>query len=269
MMITENQVQVNGLNVHYYEAGDPENGTLLLLHGYLGDAWLHWEEALNGLQDEYHIIAPDLPGYGQSDKLRRITVDRLVKWCIDLLDALKVDGAAVIGTSFGGGLVARLLAAHHPSRIVAAVLVNGGVIPAVPGCARGLAMTPVVGWILYNRLAASQTARGGLGGLFEDESFLTDAFVARVRAQRGAVARYMRAFTLMPSPEKRNPPLPVLLLWGEEDAISPRIIAEGMRDHLPGSRLELIAGTRHMPHVEAPDVFVWQVKQFLTGLSRK
>lgn len=266
--MNETQITVKGLGVHYYTGGTPQKPPILLLHGYLGDAWTHWHEVIPALQEEYFIVAPDLPGYGQSDKLKALTMPNLIQWCIDFLDAVNINDAAVIGSSFGGGLLARLLAVEHSGRIPAVILVNGGVIPAVPAIARTLAALPVTGGLLYGRIGASQVKRTALAELFEDESLLTDAFVARVQAQKQAVVQYMRAFTLMPKPEKRNPPVPILLIWGEEDHITPRVIAEGMNQHMPGSQLQLISGARHLPHVEASDVFVWQVKQFLNQIAR-
>jgi pimeloyl-ACP methyl ester carboxylesterase len=268
MPISENQIDVAGKTVHYYEAGVPGRKCLLLLHGHLGDAWMHWSEAMNQLSEDYYLVAPDLPGYGVSDPLPTISGEALVAWAIALLDALGLYDAVAVGNSFGGGLTARLLGAYHPERIPAVVLVNGGTIPSVPGCAKIIAATPGVGGFFYKRLAGSTVSRSNLDTLFGDDALLTDEIVGRVQAQRDALAGLMRGLTTMPKPEKRFPPVPVLLLWGQEDSITPRIIAEGLNEHIPGSKLELISDVRHVPHIEVPEVFAWQVTQFLTQISR-
>lgn len=266
--MNEKQIAVNGRSVHFYEAGSPQNTPILLLHGYQGDAWLHWEQVIPLLADDYYVIAPDLPAYGGSDALDKLTIDHLIAWVLDLMDALSLAKAVLIGSSLGGGLIARLLSVNYPERIPALVLVNGGVIPAVPAFAVTMACVPIMGHLLYRWLARLQTRRDELSGLFQDQSCLTDVFVARIQSQRLAIAAYMRAFTLMPEPQNRTPSVPVLLVWGEEDAITPRVVGEGIHKHIPSSQLELMADTRHFPHVEAPDAFVWQVKSFLhTHLS--
>jgi pimeloyl-ACP methyl ester carboxylesterase len=261
--MNERQLQVNGHSVHFYEAGSPTLPPILLLHGYQGDAWLHWQEVIPLLADDYYVIAPDLPAYGGSDALGKLTIENLMTWTLDLLDALSLSSAVVIGSSLGGGLLARMLAVHYPQRIPAVVLINGGVIPAVPPFAVMMARLPLVGNLLYQWLSRLQTGTSELNGLFQDKDLLTNAFITRVQAQRKATAVYMRAFTLMPEPKNRTPAVPVLLIWGEEDAITPRVIGEGVHKNIPSSQLKLMAETRHLPHVEAPDVFVWQVKAFL------
>lgn len=261
--MNEKQLQVNGHSVHFYEAGSPTQPPIILLHGYQGDAWLHWENVIPLLADDYYVIAPDLPAYGGSDALDKLTIDHLMTWVLDLLDELGLSSAVVVGSSLGGGLVTRMLAVNYPQRIPAVVLVNGGVIPSVPPLAVMMARLPGMGHLLYRWMSRLQTSPSELSGLFQDQAFLTDGFIARVQSYRQAVASYMRAFTLMPEPANRTPAVPVLLLWGEEDAITPRVIGEGIHQRMPSSQLELLAGTRHLPHIEAPDAFVWQVKAFL------
>lgn len=266
--ISEQLIAVNGRTTHYYTAGDPARKTLLLLHGHLGDAWLHWSEVTPMLAEHYHVIAPDLPGYGQSDPLPKMDVDSLCAWAKALLDALEIPTAVVIGNSFGGGLTGRLMAAQYPETVLAVILVNGGVIPEVPGCANAIARVPLIGPAFYGRLAATTTSRTNLEGVFEDETHLTDDFVARVQKQRPGLSRLMRGMTTMTTPENKTPLVPVLLLWGEEDGITPRVVGEGIQQHIPGSKLNLIAETRHMPHVEAPEVFAFQVKRFLDEIAQ-
>jgi 3-oxoadipate enol-lactonase/4-carboxymuconolactone decarboxylase len=259
----DKQLQVNGRNVHFYEAGEPTQTAIVLLHGYQGDAWIHWEKIMPLLADEYYVIAPDLPAYGGSDALDKLTIVNLMAWVIDLLDALALPSAVMVGSSLGGGLIARLLAVHYPARTPALILINGGVIPAVPPFAKLLARLPLLGNLLYYGLGRLQTGKSELSGLFEDQDFLTESLLKRVQSQRKATADYMRAFTVMKIPDNRTPSLPVLLIWGDEDAITPRVIGEGIQQRIPNSQLELIVETRHLPHVEAPDAVVWQMKAFL------
>lgn len=128
MKINEQTITVNGLATRYYEAGSGNTRTLLLLHGRFGDAHLHWAEIMPVLADEFHLIAPDLPGYGGSAPLPALSLEAFVDWTQSLLDALNIEQAAVVGSSFGG-TVARLLATMRPTYVPALILVNGGGLP--------------------------------------------------------------------------------------------------------------------------------------------
>jgi pimeloyl-ACP methyl ester carboxylesterase len=75
--------------------------------------------------------------------------------------------------------------------------------------------------------------------------------------------------TLSPEPKVQTPLVPVLLIWGEEDPLSPVEAGERVMESIRGSKMERIANAAHMPHLEAPDVFVFQVKQFLKSFRRE
>ncbi len=268
MNISENQIDVNGLTVHYYEAGDAVKPTILMLHGHVGDAWLHWADVMPLFVEKYHCLAPDMPGYGGSSRLPKLTPETMAQWGHDFLMALNIPDAVVIGNSFNGGLMARIMAANYPKVVPALVLVNGGTIPRVPGCARAIASIPAVGGFIYGRIAKGTVKPSELvGNLVEREGVLNEQQIARITASKKNLAYTMRSMSLMPKPQNRKPAMPVLLLWGEEDAITPRVFGEGLNQHISGSQLELIAHTRHVPHIEDVDTFSWQVQQFLAQIN--
>ena len=65
MTISENVIDVGGLPVHYWEGGAENGRALLLLHGGIGDAWANWSKVMPALAEDYHVFAPDLPGFGE------------------------------------------------------------------------------------------------------------------------------------------------------------------------------------------------------------
>lgn len=266
MTFDGNHITVTGRAVRYYEMGQPGQHTLLLLHGGFGDAKLHWEETGRQLVQNYHIIAPDLPGYGESEPLEKMTIDNLVEWARALLKELGLSKVVVVANSFSG-LIARLLAVRYPRQVTALVLVNGGVIPAVNTMARFVSRLPLVGSRMFRHLSKQMTSRSELAQGIEDKALMTDAFIDVVRREQIGLARLLRTLATSPAPDQTVPQVPTLLLWGEEDAIIPRISGEYIHQAIPGSRLELIANARHMPHLEAPDIFVWQLEEFLNNLS--
>jgi pimeloyl-ACP methyl ester carboxylesterase len=266
MPLNEHTLTVNNRNVRYYDAGEPHRDAILLLHGDFGDAALHWKEALEFFAEDYYVIAVDLPGYGKSNKLRRMDIDALVQWTKGVLDGLGIDRTVLIGNSFGA-LIARVFAAQYPGYAKALVIVNGGTIPAVPGMAKFLARLPLVGSMIYNWLGKSTSSRKELAKVVHVQDILTDDFVARVRENAPALATLMRAMSVSKIPENVTPKVPTLIIWGEDDAIMSIEIGKRLQSQIPGARLSEVSGCGHLPHLEESDVFTFQVKNFLTDLE--
>ena len=113
--------EVQGLRMHYLEWGDRANPDLLLVHGWTGFSGA-WTAVAEGLQDRYHVIAPDHRGHGQSDK--PITGYRLRDFVEDMLQLIANLGLrrpAFVGHSWGGN-IGTILASDHPEAISSAFL---------------------------------------------------------------------------------------------------------------------------------------------------
>jgi pimeloyl-ACP methyl ester carboxylesterase len=141
--------------------------------------------------------------------------------------------------------------------------VNGGAIPSIPPLGKLLAKMPVIGKMIFKRLAKSEYNQSRLETLFSDKSLVTEDFAREVRQDRAGLALLMRGLATGQSPQKRIPKAPVLLLWGEEDAIVSVEVAKQIQGRIDHAKLSLISNTRHLPHLEASDVFYYQVKGFL------
>lgn len=119
--ITHRTVQTNGIHLHLSEAG--EGPLVLLLHGW-PESWYSWRHQLTALAAAgYHAVAPDVRGYGRSDKPRAIeaySMKNLLADCTGLLDALGEQTAVVVGHDWGAAM-AWNSAALHPDRYRAVV----------------------------------------------------------------------------------------------------------------------------------------------------
>ncbi|QDE95849.1 alpha/beta fold hydrolase [Myxococcus xanthus] len=119
--ITHRTVKTNGINLHIAEAGS--GPLVLLLHGW-PESWYSWRHQLPALAAAgYHVVAPDVRGYGQSDKPEAIeaySMKQLVGDAVGLLDALGEKTAIVIGHDWGSA-IAWSCAALHPDRFRAVV----------------------------------------------------------------------------------------------------------------------------------------------------
>jgi len=258
----EQFLRVNDKTVRYFEMGQPHKPCIFLLHGAFGSAKVQWREVMPLFSEEYYVIAVDLPGFGGSEPISPIHADALANWLKDVLDALGLDKVILIGNLYGA-LAARIFSATYPSYAMAVVLVNGGAIPSIPPVGKFLAKMPIIGNTIFKRLAKSEYNQSRLELLFEDKTFLTEEFMYDVRQDRDGLALLMRGLAIGQSPQKRIPKAPVLLLWGEEDSIVSVQVAKQIQGRIEHAKLSLISNTRHLPHIEASDVFYYQVKGFL------
>jgi pimeloyl-ACP methyl ester carboxylesterase len=252
---------------------------LLLIHG-IGDSSDTWQPVLDELGRHHTIVAPDLLGHGRSEKPRAdYSVAAYANGMRDLLSALEIDRATVIGHSLGGGVAAQF-AYQVPERCERLVLVDSGGIGrsispflrlvTVPGVE---ALMPLFG--LPPVRTASRLTAGVLrrfsGSLGRDAEELlavfdalpdTDARTAILRTLRSGVDWRGQVITMLDRAYLAEG-MPTLLVWGRHDAVIP--LGHGRLAHaaMPGSQLEIFDDAGHFPHHSDPARFVQVVSDFM------
>ena len=270
-------LELHGDRVAYRDAGSGE--TSLLIHGMAGSSET-WRAVIPQLAKKYRVIAPDMLGHGQSDKPRGdYSLGAFAVWLRDLLDELGVTRATIVGQSLGGG-VAMQFVYQHPDYCQRLVLISsGGLGPDVgwtlrllsaPGAELILpviAPKPVlnVGNKLRSWLSAAgiQSPRGA--EIWSAYSSLSDsqtrhAFLRTLRSvvdYRGQAVSALNRLHLTSQ-------LPTMAIWGDKDQIIPLDHAYAAQAARPGSRLEVLAGVGHFPHVERPTDVVDLIDDFIT-----
>jgi pimeloyl-ACP methyl ester carboxylesterase len=125
--VTYRSVDVDGVNVFYREAGERSSPTLLLLHGFPSSSHM-FRDLIPLLADRFHLVAPDLPGFGQSAMPPReafdYTFDRLAEVIEGFTDKLGLDQFALYVFDYGAPVGFRL-ATKHPRRVTAIISQNG------------------------------------------------------------------------------------------------------------------------------------------------
>jgi pimeloyl-ACP methyl ester carboxylesterase len=257
--MNESYVDVRGTRIRILRGGG--GPPLLYLHGS-GDPG-HWLPVHDELARDHDVIRPDHPGYGFSDEGRGIdSVHDLAFFYLDLLDELGLERVDVIGSSLGGWIAADL-ATIEPKRIGHLVLI-GSTGLRVEGSGQPDE------FVLEPAAAIEATYVGA-----DARRAATDAFEA-LEEDSTAMERYLRnritTAHLAWNPYFHDPKLverlhriaaPTLLVWGSEDGLVPSVHGHRWAELVPGSRLELVERSGHLPHVEQTERFLEIVRPFL------
>jgi pimeloyl-ACP methyl ester carboxylesterase len=270
-------LELHGERVAYRDAGAGE--ALLLIHGMAGSS-ATWRAVIPELAKRYRVVAPDLLGHGESAKPRGdYSLGAFAAWLRDLLDELGIRQATVIGQSLGGGVAMQFTYQHRDYCQRLVLISSGGLGPdlnwilrilSAPGAELVLpvvAPQPVLN--LGNKLGSWLTSAGikspRTGEMWSAYCSLSDRPTrqAFLRTLRSVVDYRGQAVSALGKIHVSYG-LPTLLIWGEQDRIIP--VAHGYAAHeaVPGSRLEVLAGVGHFPHVEAPTAVVDILDDFIT-----
>jgi pimeloyl-ACP methyl ester carboxylesterase len=251
---------VAGLRIHYYALG-PENGPVVVLVHGLGGRSEDWRNlAPFFVRAGYRVYLPDLPGYGHSEQPRNFSYSipdeaAIVVGFFDALDLKQVDLA---GWSMGGWIVQRV-AIEHPDRVRRLMLFDSA----------GIYEKPTWNLGLFTPTTAEEVNQ--LDALLMPDPPKVPGFVAQdiLRSSRRNSWVIRRAIDSMllgrDVTDKLLPQLkiPVLIVWGAEDRITPLSHGEKMHSLIPQSQLSVIPGCGHLAPVQCADQIGPRVLEFL------
>jgi pimeloyl-ACP methyl ester carboxylesterase len=241
-------VELNGCRTHVRRAG--KGRTLLFLHGASGMPAIL--PCLHKLAERFDVVVPEHPGYGGSDEPEWLeNIHDMAYFYLDFLQALDLKEVLLVGNSMGGW-IALEIAVRSTARIKSMVVVSpaGVKTPGVPPADTFL-MSP------------EEQARA----LVHDQKIAEARLAEPVTPQALELALKNRHTTarLAWEPRFHDPHLPkwlhrikvpVTIVWGEQDRILPVGMAKEVHRLIPGSKLEIMRDTGHLPHAEKPDQFV-------------
>jgi 4,5:9,10-diseco-3-hydroxy-5,9,17-trioxoandrosta-1(10),2-diene-4-oate hydrolase len=259
----EGYVDVGGVKAYYRSEGS--GAAVILIHSN-GLSLGQWKYNLGQFSKYYKVYAPDLPGFGLSDKPdAEYGVEYYVSFLRSFMDALGIPKAALVGSSLGGA-VAASFAARYPGRATGLVLADPtGLVP--DGISRNKELYNVFLSLmirsrrLYCRpMFHDSSAMKALEGtqLVTDSKESRDAFVKDCKAILSYDPGYLKALMSIT--------VPTLVLWGEDDLLLPCEDAQKYCELIPGSKVKVIEYCGHMPNVEKHQEFNSTVLDFLAGI---
>ena len=273
-------IDVDGVRVHYQDAGDKRAPAMVLIHGFASST-LVWSNVFLKLASAgYRVIALDMLGYGYSAKPRKgeYTIAGQAKLLVRLLDRLGVPRALFVGSSYGGA-VAATCALDYPDRVEKLILV-GAVNNNRPleFTLMRLFGSPVFGDIVSPLLIGSRRLlRRRMKGVYDRHSWVLDErrvdarhLPLRAAGTQRAIIRTVRGWDAERiSREAHLIKQPTLLLWGENDLEIPLADGERLHEEIHGSRLIVFLNCGHIPHEEYPEAFTEVVTGFCKEGSRR
>lgn len=263
--IRRRDLVIDGLRLHVAEAGS--GPPLLLVHG-LTASHAVWQPTIEAFADRWRVIAPDLPGHGESAKPDApYTIDFFAGMLRSLARALEVREAVVCGSSLGGR-VALELALYYPAFTRALVL-------AAPAVGYSIAMRPV-GQAL-RALTGPRILRASLERFFQqnfhDRTRLGHVARSRILEERlaapdfpeftRAVARSLAGVLRSERQPIERVTQPVLVVWGRQDRLVPLRRSVEVLRRIPHARLQVLERCGHLPMLEQPGAFNTVVAEFL------
>ena len=256
---------INGIRMHYVEAGAGE--LVVLLHGF-PEFWYSWRHQIRALATHCRVIAPDLRGYNETENAAPYDIETLQEDVIALIRHAGEESAHIVGHDWGGA-VAWMLAIQHPERVRSLVVCNlphPEVFQRAVRRPRQLLRSWYMGffqlpWLPERALAAGRyhrlarkMIRECRAGTFTRED--VNAYLEAWRRQGlGGGINWYRALARrrpqLPSPV----PLvvaPTTLIWGDGDAYLGKELTEGTERHVADLTVHHLPGVSHWVQQEAP-----------------
>ena len=282
----ERFIETNGVRLHAVVAGS--GPLVVLLHGFPQTAYA-WRKQIPALAARFRVVAPDLRGYGESDKPPRVADYRVAVLVADiagLIRALGAERAHIVGHDWGGA-VAWMLAQRYPEMIERLAVLNSPHPAAFSRALRSFSRQLLRSWYIFafqlpmlpewwlTRDAAAPLAdllrASGAGRTFSEDDLIECRHAFCRRGAASAALAYYRALfrdalTGHLGDATRAISAPTLVLWGTRDVALGVELTRGMRRYFSGPfELRYIRGASHFVMEERPDVVNRALAEFLSA----
>lgn len=272
--IERREILVDGIETSFLEAGSGD--PVVLLHGgeFGGEAEVCWEATIPALARHFHVLAPDLLGFGRTAKLVDFVDGRArrLRHLARFVEMTGAVGAPCVGNSMGGMLLLFDAASTHP-------LLSASRLVSIAGAGALAEGSPHMAALLdYD--GSTEAMRRIVTALFHDPRWAADdAYVERRRAsslapgawEAVAAARFRRPEAVQePRPklggiDYGRIATPVLIIAGERDKIKPHGWWEELRKQMADARVLVVPDAGHCPQIERPDLVNDALVDFLLG----
>lgn len=258
-----------GIKTSFVTAGTPDGRPIVLLHGMSSSGDIY-REMMHELADEFWMIAPDIPGFGYSEKTDPFSLTHLVEWLAAFREALDLSPMILVGHSFGGALVTRY-ALSYPDDVNRILLIAPALLAAqmlpdfLKKATLSLGLVDLGTAVSQSRAMVKQQIK--------------QSFVAPEKQHPSVWERRLRDYDLARSSagvlkavafERLQAQLddihqPVAILWGENDGVLPVSQAFRLGELIPQAQVEIFANCDHQLMLEKQALFQAAARAFFRG----
>jgi len=245
---------------------------VVLLHGLFMDH-LTWSQVGADLSEDFRVIAPDLPGFGESEKPPpsrfAYTFDAFAGCVAGLYAGLDVGRAALVGHGLGGA-IAIAIAARHAELVSRLVVINPSCFVTQADYSRRVAALPLVGGLMFKQLLGRGSFRTYFrealtnGATLDSERLDHYYECFNTPAARGSALATLRATgdTRSILADTVRVQVPTLVVWGRHDRLCPSGFGQKLSRRIAGAGFELM-NSGHSPQEEQPAELSRVLKGFL------
>jgi 3-oxoadipate enol-lactonase len=263
------KITVNDLVVSYNDEGNTGDPVIIFIHGFPFNKSM-WDKQMEVLKENYRVIAYDVRGHGNSDAgTKDFSIDLFATDLLNLMDALKIDKAILCGLSMGG-YIALNAVENYPDRFDALILSDTTCTADTPEVKEKRMKT--IETIKKN--GVEKFADESVKNLFAPESFSTKKKeIAAVREMivnttEESLCKTLRAFYERKETctKLQDINVPVLIMVGNVDKITPLAAAQFMNEKIKESLLSIIEHAGHLSNIENPSEFNNQLEEFVSTI---
>jgi len=260
------RIPINNLMIGYTDEGVYDAPVVILIHGFPFNRRM-WDKQVEVLKEKYRVIAYDVRGHGNSDAgTGDFSIELFAHDLISLMDSLKIEKAIICGLSMGGYIALNAIE-NYPERINALILCD---TTCKSDTSEGIEKRMKAIESIRER-GVETYADGSLKNFFANESFKTKKeIIAEVRQMMVNTTENTIIETLLALSKRKETcsvlseiKVPVLLLVGDEDIITPPEAAIFMHKEIKGSMLGIIEHAGHISNLENPDMFNEHLSEFI------
>ncbi|OGS70608.1 MAG: hypothetical protein A3F91_08985 [Flavobacteria bacterium RIFCSPLOWO2_12_FULL_35_11] len=264
------KLTVNNCNVSYNDEGPDGAPIIIFIHGFPLNKSM-WDKQVKALKDNYRVIAYDIRGHGNSEVgAIDFSIDLFVNDLLSFMDALKIEKTMLCGLSMGGYIALNAIE-NHPGRFKALVLSDTNCRADTPE-AKEKRMNTIIS-IKENGL--DKFANDLIINLFSAESFKKNSEEIPVVREMIVKTTTQSLFKSLHALAERKETcsklaeikMPVLILVGKEDKITPPEVASAMQEKIEGSQLSIIEHAGHLSNMENEGEFNSQLMKFIGNLK--
>jgi pimeloyl-ACP methyl ester carboxylesterase len=265
------KIRVNNLSISYLDEGPMGAPTIIFLHGFPFNKSM-WDTQIETFKDQFRVIAYDIRGHGDSEAgTENFSIEKFTDDLLALMHALEIEKPILCGLSMGGYIVLNAVV-RYPKLFSAIVLCDTQCM-ADNTETRGKRMEAIHS---INTEGVEKYTEGSIKNLFAPQSFSEKKQeIAAIRAMMLQTSKQSLSYTLFALSERKGTcsklqdiEIPVLILVGKEDKITPPSVSILMHEKIQGSLLKIIENAGHLSNLENPQEFNTQLDRFVQQVAK-